>query len=146
MGFPENFTQRVMACVQSTSFSLCLNGSSFGYFKDDLLMFCKGNTHSIMLMIRAFSSFSKASGLVMNNTKSEVYFNGVTQELKNDIQQVIGFVEGSMPFRYLGVPIQAGKLTKKECNIRLRRWSIEFEVWGQKSYPMQGELCLSTQS
>ncbi|XP_074305081.1 uncharacterized protein LOC141640019 [Silene latifolia] len=54
-------------------------------FADDLLMFCKGNVHSIMLMMRAFSSFSKAFGLSMNSSKSEVYYNGVAQAVKDDI-------------------------------------------------------------
>ncbi|XP_074304745.1 putative mitochondrial protein AtMg01250 [Silene latifolia] len=156
-----------MVCVKSTSFSLCLNGSTFGYFKgqrglrqgdpispliftlcmdyltrminyatekwpfqyhplckglklnhlmfaDDLLMFCKGNAQSIMLLIRAFSSFSKASGLTMNSTKSEVYFNGMSSSLKADIMQATGFVEGTLPFRYLGVPIQAGRSNRKD--------------------------------
>ncbi|XP_074283201.1 uncharacterized protein LOC141607750 [Silene latifolia] len=131
LGFSETFSHRVMTCVTSTRFSLCLNGSQFGYFKgqrwlrqgdpispllftlcmdyltrmisyatdhwpfqyhplykgvklnhlmfaDDLLMFCKGNAQSIMLFIKAFSSFSIASGLTMNNAKSEVYYNGVS--------------------------------------------------------------------
>ncbi|XP_074265975.1 uncharacterized protein LOC141588431 [Silene latifolia] len=86
-------------------------------FANDLLMFCKGNAQSIMLLLRAFSSFSQASGLTMNTSKSEVYYNGVGQQLKEDIHQATGFVKGSMPFRYLGVPIQAGRLTKTECNI-----------------------------
>ncbi|XP_074283433.1 uncharacterized protein LOC141607982 [Silene latifolia] len=158
-----------MTCIRSTSFSLCLNGSIFGYFKgkrglrqgdpisplifticmdyltrminyavsrwpfqyhplckasklnhlmfsDDLLMFCKGNAASIMLLLRVFSSFSRAYGLSMNSSKSEVYYNGVGQQLKDDIQWATGFVEGSMPFRYLGVPIKVGRLTKSECN------------------------------
>ncbi|XP_074305567.1 uncharacterized protein LOC141640785 [Silene latifolia] len=129
--FPPDFPSKVMACVRSTSFSLCLNGNCFGYFKgkrglrqgdpisplffnlcmdyltrminyatdkwpfqyhplceatklnhlmfaDDLLLFYKGNIHSIMLLIKAFSSFSSASGLTMNTSKSEAYYNGVT--------------------------------------------------------------------
>ncbi|XP_074305789.1 uncharacterized protein LOC141641010 [Silene latifolia] len=195
MGFPEDFTHRVMTCVKSTSFSLCLNGSSFGYFKgkrglkqgdpispliftmcmeyltrminfatdrwpfqyhplckgiklnhlifaDDLLMFCKGNAQFIILMIRDFSSFSKAAGLFMNNNKSEVYFNGVTQDLKNDIQQVTGLVEGSMPFRYLRVPIQAGKLTKKECNILTKKMVNRIRSLGAKKLSYAGRIML----
>ncbi|XP_074283266.1 uncharacterized protein LOC141607820 [Silene latifolia] len=90
-------------------------------FADDLLMFCKGNAQSIMLLIRAFSSFSRALGLTMNNAKSEVYYNGVSSELKNDIDQATGFVEGSLPFRNLGVPIQAGRLSQLECNALVER-------------------------
>ncbi|XP_074288900.1 uncharacterized protein LOC141614045 [Silene latifolia] len=85
-------------------------------FADDLLLFCKGNAHSVMLLMRAFSSFSDATGLNMNNTKSEIFFNGMDEVLQEDIKRVTGFCEGQMPFRYLGVPIQAGRLTKKECN------------------------------
>ncbi|XP_074277735.1 uncharacterized protein LOC141601359 [Silene latifolia] len=33
LGFSEAFSHRVMTCVTSTRFSLCLNGSQFGYFK-----------------------------------------------------------------------------------------------------------------
>ncbi|XP_074283169.1 uncharacterized protein LOC141607714 [Silene latifolia] len=41
-------------------------------FEDDFLIFCKRNAQSIMLLIRAFSSFSNASGLQINTSKSEV--------------------------------------------------------------------------
>ncbi|XP_074292582.1 uncharacterized protein LOC141619463 [Silene latifolia] len=48
-------------------------------FADDLLLFCKGNAHSVMLLMRAFSSFSEATGLNTNNTKSEIFFNGMDE-------------------------------------------------------------------
>ncbi|XP_074305792.1 putative mitochondrial protein AtMg01250 [Silene latifolia] len=170
--FPSHFIQLVMQCVRSTSFTLSLNGSNFGYFKgqrglrqgdpispllfticmeylsrlikfandrwpfqyhplcknlklthlmfaDDLLLFCKGKSQSIWLLMRAFSSFSKASGLAMNNAKSEIFFNGVAEDIKEGIKMVTGFKEGTMPFRYLGVPIKAGRLTKSECKVLL---------------------------
>ncbi|XP_074300917.1 uncharacterized protein LOC141632254 [Silene latifolia] len=111
-------------------------------FADDLLMFCKGNTQSIMLLIMAFSSFSKAFGLTMNNTKSEVYYNGVSSALKNDIQQATRFVEGSLPFRYLGVPIQAGRLSQKECNALLERMINIIRSIGAKKLSYAGRLVL----
>ncbi|XP_074288647.1 uncharacterized protein LOC141613801 [Silene latifolia] len=85
-------------------------------FADDLLLFCKGKPQSIWLLMRAFSSFSKASGLAMNNAKSEIFFNGVSEDITEGIKHVTGFTEGTMPFRYLGVPIKAGRLTKQECS------------------------------
>ncbi|XP_074288955.1 uncharacterized protein LOC141614100 [Silene latifolia] len=111
-------------------------------FADDLLMFCKGNAQSIMLLIRAFSSFSRSSGLTMNNTKSEVYYNGVASELKNDIQQATSFVEGSLPFRYLGVPIQAGRLTKLECNALVERMVNRIRSIGAKKLSYAGRVVL----
>ncbi|XP_074317710.1 uncharacterized protein LOC141653760 [Silene latifolia] len=166
--FPDAFIHRVMTYIKSTSVSLCLNESIFGYFKgkrglrwpfqyhplckatklnhlmfaDDLLMFCKGNTASIMLLLRAFSSFSRASGLTMNSSKSEVYYNGVGQQLKDDIQQATGFVEGSMPFRYLRVPIKAGRLTKSECNTITEKMVSRIRSLGARKLSYAGRVVL----
>ncbi|XP_074267220.1 uncharacterized protein LOC141590534 [Silene latifolia] len=57
-------------------------------FADDLLLFCKGTDVSIMWMLRAFSTFSAASGLTHNKTKSEIYFNGVPTSTIDPILQV----------------------------------------------------------
>ncbi|XP_074290841.1 uncharacterized protein LOC141617551 [Silene latifolia] len=84
-------------------------------FADDLLLFSKGDAASIMVMLRVFATFSQASGLQMNNTKINAYFNGVQGSIKQEIMQVSGFTEGQLPFSYLGVPITAGRLKKKDC-------------------------------
>ncbi|XP_074296333.1 uncharacterized protein LOC141626381 [Silene latifolia] len=172
--FPKHFRSLVMTCVSTTSYSLSLNGSQFGYFKgrrglrqgdpispllfcvcmeylsrvmdcavghwyfrfhplckslklthllfaDDLLMFCRGDVKSIMLILRALSTFSAASGLKVNADKSEVVFNGVPEWLRADITHISGFKEGSLPFRYLGVPVQPGRLTRHDCHILIEK-------------------------
>ncbi|XP_074293226.1 uncharacterized protein LOC141620191 [Silene latifolia] len=83
-------------------------------FADDLLLFSKGTPSSIMWILRAFSTFSNASGLCLNKDKSDIYFNGVTSEAMRDILQVSGFRKGSLPFKYLEVPISSKKLSKNE--------------------------------
>ncbi|XP_074305392.1 uncharacterized protein LOC141640520 [Silene latifolia] len=111
-------------------------------FADDLLMFCKGNVQSIMLLMRAFSSFSKASGLCMNSSKSEVYYSGVSQTVKDDIRQITGFTEGAMPFRYLGVPVQATRLTKIECNVLVEKMVNRIRSLDAKKLSYAGRLVL----
>ncbi|XP_074298687.1 uncharacterized protein LOC141629610 [Silene latifolia] len=63
------------------------------------------------------ATFSAAYGLKVNAAKSEVVFNGVAASLKADIIQVSGFQEGALPFKYLGVPIQPGRLLRRDCKI-----------------------------
>ncbi|XP_074313958.1 uncharacterized protein LOC141649160 [Silene latifolia] len=58
-------------------------------FADDLLLFCKGDANSMMLILRTFATFSSSSGLKMREGKSNVY---------------------------LGVPIKTTRLTSKDCN------------------------------
>ncbi|XP_074318562.1 uncharacterized protein LOC141655376 [Silene latifolia] len=61
-------------------------------FADDLLMFCKGDIKSIMLLLRALSTFSETSGLKVNASKSEVVFNGVPDEVRMDVVQIRGVI------------------------------------------------------
>ncbi|XP_074321773.1 uncharacterized protein LOC141658950 [Silene latifolia] len=47
-----------------------------------------GIASSIMWMLRAFSTFSKASGLCFNRERSDIYFNGVPSHVMADIIQL----------------------------------------------------------
>lgn len=67
-------------------------------FADDLVMFCKGNLSSVVWLLGKFEVFSRTSGLRANSRKSEVYFAGVKQEIKDNILRVSQLREGEVPF------------------------------------------------
>ncbi|XP_074266168.1 uncharacterized protein LOC141588632 [Silene latifolia] len=66
-------------------------------FADDLLLFCKGDAHFIMTLLRTFATFSSFTELHMSKGKSNAYFNGVNEELRQEIIQISGMVEGNPP-------------------------------------------------
>ncbi|XP_074306147.1 uncharacterized protein LOC141641381 [Silene latifolia] len=111
-------------------------------FADDLLMFCKGDIRSIMLLLRALSTFSATSGLKVNAAKSEVVFNGVPSDVRMDVVQVSGFQQGVLPFKYLGVPIQPGRLSKADCNILLDKVVHKIRGIGARKLSYAGRLIL----
>lgn len=86
-------------------------------FADDLMLFCKGDSSSVCLMMRGIESFSLTSGLVTNKEKSTVYFGNVKDYVKGQIMQVSGFYEGKLPFRYLGISISTKRISTAECEI-----------------------------
>ncbi|XP_074265679.1 uncharacterized protein LOC141588123 [Silene latifolia] len=111
-------------------------------FADDLLLFSKGDVGFIMVLLRAFATFSKASGLLMSPSKNSAYFNGVDAGVKQDILQVAGFSEGSLPFSYLGVPITAGRMKKAEGQILVEKLISRIRSFGSKKLSYAGRLVL----
>ncbi|XP_074302885.1 uncharacterized protein LOC141637220 [Silene latifolia] len=167
LNFPVKFRATVMTCISTTSYSLNLNGAHFGVlayatdkwffryhplckslklthllFVDDLLMFCKGDVNSIMLLLRVVATFSATSGLRVNAAKSEVVFNGVAPGLKQDITEISGFTEGMLPFKYLGIPIQARRLTKTDCNVLIKKIVLRVRSIGARKLSYAGRLVL----
>ncbi|XP_074265530.1 uncharacterized protein LOC141587968 [Silene latifolia] len=111
-------------------------------FADDLLLFSKGDTHSIMILLRAFATFSIATGLQMNSMKSNIYFNGVHHSVKADIIEVSGFVEGTLPFKYLGVPIVSGRLSTNHCAVLIDKVTARIRGFGSRKLSYCGRLTL----
>ncbi|XP_074271494.1 uncharacterized protein LOC141595428 [Silene latifolia] len=126
LNFPVKFMDLIMQCVSSPMYTLALNGSSFGFFQGK-----RG--------LRGFTTFSAASGLSLNKSKSSIYFNGVPTPVVNEILQVSGFQRGTLPFKYLGVPISAKKLTKNEGMELTDRIVARIRGWGARHLSNAGK-------
>ncbi|WMV07308.1 hypothetical protein MTR67_000693 [Solanum verrucosum] len=103
-------------------------------FADDLLMFCKADMISIQLLRGAFQRFSDASGLQANTEKSQVYMAGVKPNLKQEILTTLGYLEGSIHFNYLGVPLSSKKLTITQCLPIIEKVTEKLRCWSAKLF------------
>ncbi|XP_074314177.1 uncharacterized protein LOC141649384 [Silene latifolia] len=95
-----------------------------------------------MVLLRGFATFSRASGLQMSPAKTSAYFNGVPGWLKADILEVARFTEGELPFRYLGIPITAGRLSKAQCQILVEKITSKIASFGTRHLSYSGRLVL----
>lgn len=61
---------------------------------------------------------------------------------RNDILQVLGFNEGSLPVRYLGVPLLSTKLKHGDCKAMIERITAKTKNWANRDLTYAGRLQL----
>jgi hypothetical protein len=66
-------------------------------------------------MMGEFQKFSDSTGLKANPAKCKVYFGGVPDLEQKKIITATRFSAGTIPFKYLGVPLSSRKLTVHQC-------------------------------
>ena len=109
-------------------------------FADDLLIFAKGNIESVIGIQNVLRLFYSYFGLQLNNSKSEFFFSGLTSEVLEGIRKEAGFKIGSLPVRYLGVPLVARRLTVKNCAPLVEKITTRVNSWSAKLLSYAGRL------
>uniref|UniRef100_A0A803PBL0 Reverse transcriptase domain-containing protein n=1 Tax=Cannabis sativa TaxID=3483 RepID=A0A803PBL0_CANSA len=60
-------------------------------FADDVLLFCRGDYKSIILLLQGLKLFSGTSGLQPNKTKSTIYFSNMVDSDVARVMEASGF-------------------------------------------------------
>ncbi|XP_074318792.1 uncharacterized protein LOC141655621 [Silene latifolia] len=78
----------------------------------------------------------------MNKQKSNVYGNGMPKKILEQFAQLTGLKIGTLPFKYLGVPISGKKLSVLDCNILVERIVDRIRALGAKRLFYAGILVM----
>ncbi|XP_021724874.1 uncharacterized protein LOC110692183 [Chenopodium quinoa] len=103
-------------------------------FADDLMLFAYGDRKSVDYLIRALTMFEKVSGLKANSEKTAIYFGNVNEGIKQSILDLTGFVEGSAPFRYLGIPLNAKYLRVSDFDVLIDKMLQKLMCWSRRNF------------
>ncbi|KAL0362089.1 UNVERIFIED_CONTAM: Retrovirus-related Pol polyprotein from type-2 retrotransposable element R2DM [Sesamum calycinum] len=95
-------------CKEHRILSLC--------FADDGLLFCKAHIPSVQVIKDTLTEFANMSGLKVNASKIQIIISKSGQHEKQQILNLLGFQEGSLPVKYLGVPLTSSRLTLADCS------------------------------
>ncbi|GKE84198.1 hypothetical protein Tco_1557940, partial [Tanacetum coccineum] len=111
----------------------------------DLILFARGDSHSVAIIMKALDEFKNVSGLVPSIPKSILFFCNVVNHTKTSILQLISFEEGTLHMKYLGVPLISSRLLHKDCKILMehvqKRTGDRKNKW--LSFAGRFKLCIS---
>lgn len=111
-------------------------------FADDLLIFTNGSIEYVQCVLQVLRDFENRSGLAMSNQKTSFFASGLSQEEISTIQASTGMSNGSLPVRYLGVPLNSKKLSLLGCDTLLQQIKAKFTSWSVKTLSFSGRLLL----
>ncbi|XP_073024441.1 calcium-dependent lipid-binding protein-like [Primulina eburnea] len=107
-------------------------------YADDLLLLSRGDVDSVGLVMKCLNAFGDMAGLRVNLLKSNIYMAGVDDRSKQDILQLTGFAPGTLPFRYLGVPLAAKKLRSSDYCKLVDAVASKINSWPRHSLSYAG--------
>lgn len=111
-------------------------------FEDNLCMYYMTDLISVKLLNKAFTRFSQAVGLQANLDKNSLYIAGVSKHVKKKILNELGYIKGVMPFRYLGVPLAARKLSVSHYFPLIEKITSRVTCWSAMLLSYAGRLQL----
>lgn len=101
-------------------------------FADDVLVFFDGTEESLRGILGIMEDFMKVSGLSMNRQKTELLIDGGSNTRCRELANRVGVAQGSLPVKYLGVPLSSRRLRKTDFQPLLDKVSTRFRSWTVK--------------
>ena len=111
-------------------------------FVDDLIVFSAADGKTLSYLKEAINKFSSSIGLMANKAKSQIVMGGCNDQQREQILQLIGYQEGKLPFKYLGVPVPASRLSAMDCSLLVDKITKKIAIWATKTKSYAGRVAL----
>ncbi|XP_038880484.1 uncharacterized protein LOC120072144 [Benincasa hispida] len=111
-------------------------------FVYDLMIFCAVERDSLEFVRQVLTEFAELSELVANIGKSSMFVAGVKSGEAEELAAYMGVSLGSLPVRYLGLLLLAGRLRAVDCAPLIQRITTHIRNWAARSLSFAGRLQL----
>lgn len=110
-------------------------------FADDVMVFFDGSSSSLQGIYEVLDDYAGWSGLTMKREKTLLFHAGLSPRAEYEIAHY-GFPSGTLPVRYLGLPLMSRKLRINEYSPLLEKITNKFRGWATKSLSFAGRTQL----
>ncbi|XP_019462933.1 PREDICTED: uncharacterized protein LOC109361856 [Lupinus angustifolius] len=117
-----------------------MHSPSHVLYADDILIFCKGVKIELLCLKKLVMDYAQVSGQQINTRKCRFYVINANARKINDISSLLGFVRGSLPFNYLGVPLFKGKPRRYHLQPISDRILAKLATWKGSSLSIMGRV------
>ncbi|XP_074314267.1 uncharacterized protein LOC141649476 [Silene latifolia] len=104
------------------------------------MVFVRGDVPSATTAAQALADFGQVSGSLANVDKTNIYFGGVPDQVKQTIMANTGYTEGVLPFKYLDLSLHDSKLTVSMYEELLCKLRNSVQHWTTKLLSYAGRL------
>ena len=111
-------------------------------FADDMLIFFDGSSESLGGIIDLLNEFYSGSGLQLNLAKTGLFLDGANHSVTRELAESFGLSQGSLPVRYLGVPLMPHKLRPQDYQPLIDRVKKKIKSWTIRNLSFAGRLQL----
>ncbi|VFQ92906.1 unnamed protein product [Cuscuta campestris] len=109
-------------------------------FADDLMLFSRGDLHSVQVLMDALDHFSRVSGLTLNPTKSNIFLAGKYRDSSHALLALASFPRGQLPVRYLGLPLASQRISEKDFSPLFKTVEGYLSKWSTLKLSYAGRL------
>lgn len=111
-------------------------------YADDALFFIKPEFQQIQILRIVLTVFATISGLKVNMDKSELVATATTDSHITQLSSQIGCKKGSLPFKYLGLPLSDSRLQRQEFTHLIQKIRNRLTGWASKLLSIAGRVVL----
>eukprot|EP00253_Pinus_taeda_P007997 PITA_07997 len=120
------------------------NSPSFSHqkFMDDNMLYGHPSVQEAQLLKDLLSTFSEATGALINRVKSQIFFFNTPVSTQKSIARILGFTIASLPSKYLGAPMIASALKHSSWTDLLDKFEAKLSLWTYRSLNMASRVIL----
>ncbi|XP_026439725.1 uncharacterized protein LOC113338544 [Papaver somniferum] len=111
-------------------------------FADDILVFCRGNLHSLQNLKTMLNVYEKVSGQCVNYSKSKFYYSGGTYSRSIAIANYLDMERDLFPDKYLGIQLKPGIVLHIHVRQVVEKIMDKLASWKGKLLIFQARLVL----